>query len=192
MLACYHSRCFRSRPGRRSRWTAQELSKANTLYEAHCAVCHSASRGGYVGPGLHKDRLLQSVAGLRGTIMTGIPDTLMPPFVGRLPDADIRLLAKLIKTQPPAELTWSLEQARDSLEVLVDEDTAAGQADLRDRHGVRPDGGDARGRYGRGGSGDNARLVFLDGKTNKVVGEIATPVAPISSNSARPTSAGHG
>jgi len=158
--------------------TAQELSKANTLYEAHCAVCHSASRGGYVGPGLHKDRLLQSVAALRGTIMTGIPDTLMPPFVGRLPDADIRLLAKLIKTQPPAELTWSLEQARDSLEVLVDEDTLPAKPTyaidtVYDLMAVM-----ARGRYGRGGSGDNARLVFLDGKTNKVVGEIATPVAP--------------
>ena len=79
-----------------SAMTAEEITRADALYQANCAVCHSASLGGYVGPALHKDRLVQSAAALRGTIMTGIPDTLMPPFHSRLPDADIHLLAEYI------------------------------------------------------------------------------------------------
>ncbi len=77
------------------------LIKANQLFQQNCAVCHGADRGGYIAPGLTSDRLVQSEAALRGTIMTGIPDTLMPPFVGRLSDEEIRSIAHLIKTQAP-------------------------------------------------------------------------------------------
>src|SRR5690606_39710180 len=68
----------------------EEQVRVDNLFQQNCAVCHAADRGGYIAPGLHSDRLVQSEIALRGTIMTGIPDTLMPPFVGRLPDEDIR------------------------------------------------------------------------------------------------------
>lgn len=157
---------------------ADALKRADALYQANCAVCHSASRGGYVGPALHKDRLVQSEAALRGTIMTGIPDTLMPPFHSRMADEDIRLVSQYIKTQPVGRPEWSMQQIRDSLQVLVDESTLPSKPSYQigsvyDLMVVM-----ARGRYGRGTGGDNAKTVFLDGATNKVVGEIATPVTP--------------
>ena len=161
-----------------SAMTAEEMTRADALYQANCAVCHSASRGGYVGPALHKDRLVQSAAALRGTIMTGIPDTLMPPFHSRLPDADIHLLAEYIHSQPVSKPEWSMKQAQDSLEVLIDEKTLPSKPTYKidsvyDLMVVM-----ARGRYGRGTGSDNAKTVFLNGKTNQVVGEIATPIAP--------------
>ncbi|HBO83325.1 MAG TPA: cytochrome C, partial [Cupriavidus sp.] len=161
-----------------SAMTAEEITRADALYQANCAVCHSASRGGYVGPALHKDRLVQSAAALRGTIMTGIPDTLMPPFHSRLPDADIHLLAEYIHSQPVSKPEWSMKQAQDSLEVLIDEKTLPSKPTYKidsvyDLMVVM-----ARGRYGRGTGSDNAKTVFLNGKTNQVVGEIATPIAP--------------
>lgn len=158
--------------------TADALKRADDLYQANCAVCHSASRGGYVGPALHKDRLVQSDAALRGAIMTGIPDTLMPPFHSRMSDADIRLVAEYIRTQPEGKPEWSMQQIRDSLEVLVDESTLPSKptyqiGSVYDLMVVM-----ARGRYGRGTGSDNAKTVFLDGTTNQIVGEIATPIAP--------------
>lgn len=158
--------------------TADALKRADDLYQANCAVCHSASRGGYVGPALHKDRLVQSDAALRGAIMTGIPDTLMPPFHSRMSDEDIRLVAEYIRTQPVGKPEWSMQQIRDSLEVLVDESTLPSKptyqiGSVYDLMVVM-----ARGRYGRGTGSDNAKTVFLDGTTHQVVGEIATPIAP--------------
>ncbi|SDD98511.1 DNA-binding beta-propeller fold protein YncE [Cupriavidus sp. YR651] len=158
--------------------TAEDLQRADGLYQANCAVCHSASRGGYVGPPLHKDRLVQSEAALRGTIMTGIADTLMPPFHSRMSDADIRLVAQFIKTQPVASPAWTMQQVRDSLEILIDEATLPSKPTYQidsvyDLMAVM-----ARGRYGRGTGRDNAKVVFLNGKTNQVVGEVVTPVAP--------------
>ena len=110
--------------------------------------------------------------------MTGIPDTLMPPFVGRLSDEEIRALSRLIKRNSASDLKWGLEQIRASVEVLVDESKLPSKPDYEidtvyDLMAVM-----ARGRYGRGDGDNNARTVFLDGKRNKVVGEIATPVAP--------------
>ena len=104
-----------------SAMSADEMRRADALYQANCAVCHSASRGGYVAPALHSGRLVQSEAALRGTIMTGIPDTLMPPFHSRMADADIRLVSQYIRTQPVGKPEWTMTQARDSLEVLADE-----------------------------------------------------------------------
>lgn len=158
--------------------TADALKRADDLYQANCAVCHSASRGGYVGPALHKDRLVQSDAALRGAIMTGIPDTLMPPFHSRMSDEDIRLVAEYIRTQPVGKPEWSMQQIRDSLEVLVDESKLPSKptyqiGSVYDLMVVM-----ARGRYGRGTGSDNAKTVFLDGTTHQVVGEIATPIAP--------------
>lgn len=161
-------------------WAApgQDYTKANQLFQTNCAVCHGADRGGYIAPALNSDRLVQSEISLRGTIMTGIPDTLMPPFVGRLSDEEIRSVAQLIKQQPADDMTWGLEQIRGSVKVLIDEATLPAKPTyaidtVYDLMVVM-----ARGRYGRGDAGNNARTVFLDGKTNRIVGEIATPVAP--------------
>jgi len=161
-----------------SAMSADEMRRADALYQANCAVCHSASRGGYVAPALHSGRLVQSEAALRGTIMTGIPDTLMPPFHSRMADADIRLVSQYIRTQPVGKPEWTMAQARDSLEVLADESQLPAKPTYKidsvyDLMAVM-----ARGRYGRGTGGDNAKVVFLNGKTHEVVGEVVTPVAP--------------
>ncbi|WP_394060213.1 cytochrome D1 domain-containing protein [Alcaligenes sp. WGS1538] len=158
--------------------TTEEQVRVDHLFQQNCAVCHGADRGGYIAPALTSDRLVQSEIALRGTIMTGIPDTLMPPFAGRLSDEDIRALAHLIKTEPAADLKWGMDEIRASVKVLVDEATLPAKPayaidSVYDLMVVM-----ARGRYGRGDEGNNARTVFLDGKTNQVVGEIATPSAP--------------
>jgi len=35
---------------------AEDFSKAERLYADHCAVCHGADRGGYIGPALNSDQ----------------------------------------------------------------------------------------------------------------------------------------
>lgn len=156
----------------------EEQVRVDNLFQQNCAVCHAADRGGYIAPGLHRDRLVQSEIALRGTIMTGIPDTLMPPFVGRLPDEDIRALAKMIKNEPVVERTWDMDQIRASVKVLVDESTLPGKPNYEidsvyDLMVIM-----ARGRYGRGDGSNQACAVFINGKNNQKVGEIATVGAP--------------
>ena len=69
-----------------SAWAAdpQEID-ARKLFQDNCATCHGADRGGYIAPALHKDTQgALSEMSIRGMIMTGVPDTLMPPWAGRL------------------------------------------------------------------------------------------------------------
>lgn len=148
---------------------------ARKLFLENCATCHGADRGGYIAPALNKDTQgAISEMAIRGMIMTGVPDTLMPPWAGKLSDEQIRSLATLIKTQPKDTLEWNLEDVRKSLQVLVDEKTLPAKptydADVMDLMAVT-----ARGRYA---NGPESKLVFLDGKTNKVVAEVPTGNAP--------------
>ena len=34
---------------------AFDLQRAERLFAQHCAVCHGADRGGYIGPALNRD-----------------------------------------------------------------------------------------------------------------------------------------
>ncbi|AGI25716.1 cytochrome d1 heme subunit [Pseudomonas sp. ATCC 13867] len=153
---------------------ADEPIDAARLFQENCTTCHSADRGGYIAPALNSTALNSSETALRSMIMLGIPDTLMPPWHGVLSDEQIRALAHYIKTTPRDNPQWTLQDIRDSLEVLVDEskppDKPVYDGDVRDLMAIMQ-----RGRYGKAPA---ARVVFFDGKTNKQVGEVPTDYAP--------------
>ena len=80
-------------------------ARAEQLFNDNCASCHGQDLGGYLAPPLNKDRLAgRSATGLRSMVMTGVFDTLMPPFYGKLSDDDIRLVVNRIMTTPKEEV----------------------------------------------------------------------------------------
>lgn len=156
-----------------------EFDEAEQLYSDHCAVCHGADRGGYIGPALNSDETTLTEEQIVTTIVTGAAKTLMPQhptWFGRLSSREMRLLASLVAHQPRRSLSWGLDDVRRSLEVVVaDESRLPAKPtypieDLDDLMVVM-----ARGRYG---AGDKAKVVFFDGRTNRKIGEIATSIAP--------------
>jgi DNA-binding beta-propeller fold protein YncE len=156
--------------------TAQEYGDAQQLFTKNCAVCHGGDRGGYIGPALVKERHQSlSEAAIRTMMMTGILETLMPPWGGKLKPQEIRDLAALIKNTSRAEVSWGMEDIRSSLEVYVkDESTLPSNPgysieDMSDLMAVM-----SRGRYATG----NSKVIFFDGRTNRKVGEIPTAHAP--------------
>ncbi|RUF08866.1 nitrite reductase [Pseudomonas aeruginosa] len=147
---------------------------AERLFQDNCTTCHGADRGGYIAPALNSAVLNSSETALRSMIMFGIPDTLMPPWLGVLEDEQIRALAHFIKTTPRGKPEWTLEDIRNSVEILADESTLPDKpvydGDVRDLIAVM-----VRSRHGKAPA---ARVVFYDGKSNRQVGEIATEYAP--------------
>ena len=64
---------------------ADSYGDAEKLFAQNCAVCHGADRGGYIGPALVKERHQTiSEAAIRTMMTTGILETLMPPWGGKL------------------------------------------------------------------------------------------------------------
>jgi mono/diheme cytochrome c family protein/DNA-binding beta-propeller fold protein YncE len=153
---------------------------AEKLYQEHCAVCHGADFGGYIGPGLNRDTLARhNEAYLRAKITTGGVGTLMPGhplWSKRLTRQDIEELAALIKSTPVRDVAWDLDHVRSSLEVLVpNEASLPGSPTYRIDNIVDLMAVTARGHFA---SGPAAKIVFFNGKTNQVVGELATQYAP--------------
>jgi len=71
------------------------------LYQDNCASCHGSDHGGYLAPALNAETLKgRSPTALRSLIMTGSFETLMPPFYGRLSDAEIRSMVKHLQSTP--------------------------------------------------------------------------------------------
>lgn len=158
---------------------ADDLDEAEQLYTDHCAVCHGADRGGYIGPALNSEETSLTQDQIRGRILTGVPTSLMPQhptWRGKLSYKQMAKLASLIAHQPKRSLSWGLEDIRQSLEVLVADEAALPDKpvysieDMDDLMAVV-----ARGRFA---TGDKARVVFFDGKTHNKVGEIKTGFAP--------------
>jgi len=158
---------------------AADFDEAERLYSDHCAVCHGADRGGYIGPALNSEETNLTEEQISTKILTGGATTLMPQhptWPAALSTKEMDLLASLIAQRPKRSLSWGLEDIRRSLEVLVaDESTLPTKPtypieDLDDLMAVM-----ARGRYA---AGDKAKVVFFDGRTNKKVGEVATDFAP--------------
>ena len=88
-----------------------------------CSGCHGADRRGATGPALLPQRLTQTDEYYFGVIQNGKPGTVMPPWGSVLSEDDINTLIAFIRSEPPAEsLTWSEEDMRASLEVLVPAD----------------------------------------------------------------------
>jgi len=159
--------------------SAEDLAGAEQLYAAHCAVCHGADRGGYIGPALNSDQTRLTHTEISNKILTGGATTLMPQHPTwriRLSAKDRDLLASLITKRPRQSMSWGLEDIRKSLEVFVaDESALPGKptypiADIDDLMAVM-----GRGRFA---AGDAAKVVFFDGRTNRKIGEVPTRFAP--------------
>ncbi len=156
-----------------------DFEKAERLFAEHCAVCHGADRGGYIGPALNSEQTKLTAQQVGATILAGSPASLMPQhptWRGKLSRRDTIRLASLITQRPKPSLSWGLNDIRKSLEVFVaDESTLPGKPtypimDLDDLMAVM-----ARGRFA---AGDKAKVVFFDGRTNERVGEVPTGFAP--------------
>jgi DNA-binding beta-propeller fold protein YncE/mono/diheme cytochrome c family protein len=158
---------------------AEDFDKAERLFADHCAVCHGADRGGYIGPALNSDQTELTQAQISSRIREGGATTLMPQhptWPGKLSTKNMNLLASLIAQRPKQSMSWGLNDIRDSLEVLVaDESTLPNNPtykikNLDDLMAIM-----ARGRFA---AGDEAKVVFFDGRTNKKIGEVPTDFAP--------------
>jgi len=158
---------------------AEDFDKAERLYTEHCAVCHGADRGGYIGPALNSDQTKLTQEQISAKILQGGATTLMPQhptWSGKLSVKKMNLLASLIVKRPKQPMSWGLNEIRNSLEVLVvDESTLPDKPtysieNLDDLMAIM-----ARGRFA---AGDEAKVVFFDGRTNKKIGEVVTDFAP--------------
>ncbi|AMN46954.1 hypothetical protein ACG33_07555 [Steroidobacter denitrificans] len=158
---------------------AFDLAQAEHLFEQHCAVCHGADRGGYIGPALNRDETTLTRAQIAGKILAGAPPTLMPQhpsWRGSLSSADNKILAELIATQPKRRLNWSLAEVRASLQVLVaDESMLPSAPRYRIDHIDDLMGVVSRGRHS---AGPESKVLFYDGRRHRKVGEVPTGFAP--------------
>ena len=159
--------------------TAFDLDRAERLFERHCAVCHGADRGGYIGPALNRDETKLNRAQVDGKIAAGSPPTLMPQhptWRSALSAKDRDLLAELVTTQPKRTLNWSIDDVRKSLEVIVADESALPSAP---RYKIdRIDDLMAVMSRGRQAAGKEAKVLFFDGRTHRKVGEVPTGFAP--------------
>jgi DNA-binding beta-propeller fold protein YncE len=158
---------------------AEDFDKAERLYADHCAVCHGADRGGYIGPALNSDQTKLTQDQISAKIREGGATTLMPQhptWPGKLSTRKMNLLASLITKRPKPSMSWGLKDIKNSLEVLV-----ADESTLPNKPTYKIDNLDdlmaimARGRFA---AGDKAKVVFFNGRTNKKVGEVSTDFAP--------------
>ncbi len=158
---------------------AQDLARAEQLFERHCAVCHGADRGGYIGPALNRDETRIGRAEIDGKILSGAPPTLMPQHPSWRSDLSARdraLLVELVATQPRRTVAWGLEDVRRSLQVLVADESRlpAGPRyridNVDDLMAVMSRGWQAAGK--------EAKVLFFDGRTHRKVGEVPTGYAP--------------
>ena len=158
---------------------AEDFSKAERLYANHCAVCHGADRGGYIGPALNSNQTKLTQKEVSTKIQIGGATTMMPQhptWRGKLSIKEMDLLASLITKRPKQSMSWELNDIWNSLEVLVaDESTLPDKPtypieNLDDLMAIM-----VRGHFA---SGDESKVMFFDGRTNKKIGEIPTGFAP--------------
>ncbi|MCW8831461.1 MAG: nitrite reductase [Gammaproteobacteria bacterium] len=158
---------------------ANDFEEAERLYADNCAVCHGVDRGGYIGPALNSDETKLTEAQIGAKIIEGGAVTLMPQhptWPGKFSTKKINLLVSLIAKRPKQAVSWQLSDIRNSLEVLV-----ADESTLPTKPAYKIESVDdlmvimARGRFA---AGDEAKVVFYNGKTNKKVGEVSTEFAP--------------
>ncbi|MCO6411374.1 MAG: c-type cytochrome [Thiogranum sp.] len=171
--------CMTILPGAGSVASVTDFDEAERLFSEHCAVCHGADRGGYIGPALNSDETKLTEEQVRAKIIGGGVTTLMPQhpaWPGKLSTRNRNLLAALITNRPKRTLSWGLNDIRDSLEVFVaDETVLPGKPaypieNIDDLMAVM-----GRGRFA---AGDAARVVFFNGRTHKKIGEVPTGFAP--------------
>ncbi|HMM52754.1 MAG TPA: cytochrome D1 domain-containing protein [Burkholderiaceae bacterium] len=158
---------------------ALDVPRAERLFAQHCAVCHGADRGGYIGPALNRDETKLGAGEVAEIILSGKPPTLMPQhpsWRGTLSVKDRELLAELITTQPKTKPSWSIGDVRASLEVLVADESRLPSAPTYKID--RIDDLMAVMSRGRRAAGKEAKVLFFDGRTHRKVGEVPTVFGP--------------
>jgi len=84
------------------------IDEAEQLFADHCAVCHGADRGGYIGPALNRDETMLAEWEIHAKITTGGVGTLMPQhptWRGTLSREEIDQLASLVAKQPKRQVS---------------------------------------------------------------------------------------
>lgn len=157
----------------------KNFDEAEQLFADNCAVCHGADRGGYIGPALNSDETKLSREQVSAKIIEGGVTTLMPQhpvWPKKLSGKERELLAELITSQPKRALSWELDEIRNSLEVLVADESRLPRKPTYSIENID----DLMVIMGRGrfAAGDESKVVFFNGKTHKKVGEVATGYAP--------------
>ena len=149
----------------------------DTVYEENCASCHGADHGGYIAPALNAETLKgRSPTALKTIVMAGSFGTLMPPFYGRLSDDEIRTVVSHIQSSPKVlDPSWTINDMKKSLKVYVKD-----ESDLPSKPSYKIDSMDdiigvaARGKFGRGNA---SKAIFINSKTHRKIGEVATGTA---------------
>jgi len=157
---------------------AADYANAERLFAENCATCHGADRNRYIGPALNSSSRLGKVPeiAIEAIINGGVNGTLMPAWSGRLSSSDIKDLVALIKNKPKSDPKWDMRDIKNSVQVYVADELSLPNKpnynikSLNSLMAVM-----ARGRYS---NGKNAKVVFLNGENNEIVGEIPTFKAP--------------
>ncbi|MCF6093114.1 nitrite reductase [Microaerobacter geothermalis] len=143
------------------------------LYVDSCGGCHGQTRLGALGPNLLPERLFSGMKeeDIFKVIKEGRPGTPMPAFntvsKDRSDDATIRELIEYLKTPVALEAqTWSLEDAKASLEVINDEKTLPAQPTAWDPNEIEI--GDLMVAMER----ETRKYAVMDGKNHKLLGKI--------------------
>ena len=155
---------------------AEANDDLETLYANNCAACHGMDRGGYIGPGLNKEKQGEAdPSTLAYIISNGVDGSLMPAWQGRLSEKQINDLATYFTKAPKRDVKWTMEDIKKSLTVYVADESKLpdkpvyGIENLKDLVAVT-----SRGTLARGTS----KVVFFNGKNNEIVGTVPTAFAP--------------
>ncbi len=146
------------------------------LFANNCASCHGMDRGGYIAPGLNKEKQGEAdPSALAYIISNGVDGSLMPAWKGRLTEKQMLDLATYFTKAPKRDVKWTMEDVKKSVTVYVpDESTLPkkpvyGIGKMSDLVAVT-----SRGTLAR----DTSRVVFFNGANNEIVGSIPTHFAP--------------
>ena len=146
------------------------------LFANNCAACHGMDRGGYIGPGLNKETHGEvDPETLASIIASGVDGKLMPSWKARLSEKQIMALATHIVKTPKRVVSWTMDDVKKSLTVYVADESSLpmspvyGIGDMDDLMAVT-----SRGTLSR----DTSQVVFMNGKTNEIVGRVPTDYAP--------------
>lgn len=143
------------------------------LYVDSCGGCHGQTRLGALGPNLLPDRLFTSMSEeeIFDIIKNGRAGTPMPPFdtvsKDNSEDETIKQLIEYLKTPVALEAqTWSLEDAKATLEVVNDESTLPDTPTAWDPGKIEI--GDLMVAMER----ETRKYAVLDGKNHELLGHI--------------------
>ena len=103
--------------------SAEDFSKAKTLYFNRCAGCHGTTRKGATGPNITDENLKKKSynADVVKVFVTNGTGGGMPSFGGDFSEAEIELVANFIMLPPPTPPEMSLAEMKESWKLIVPE-----------------------------------------------------------------------